>query len=240
MSYSLNIDQYQNEPCIQASRKEQLIEVSVFLFLIIPSMALSFFAIEEGTLNFVTTAIFTILRDLALVCMILFFLWHNSESILQIGFTFKNVWKEIVIGMVLFVPIFLCAGLLERVLLEVGFSTSPTIPPPSLHVKGIAESLLASVLVAVVAIAEEAIFRGYLILRFNSIIKNMAAAVFLSAVIFSFGHGYEGTAGVITVFAMGLAYALIYVWRKSLVAPIVTHFIQDFIGILILPYLGSN
>jgi membrane protease YdiL (CAAX protease family) len=57
-------------------------------------------------------------------------------------------------------------------------------------------------------------------------------------VIFSLGHGYEGTAGVITVGMMGIVFAPVYMWRKSLVAPIVMHFLQDFIGIVLLPLLG--
>jgi membrane protease YdiL (CAAX protease family) len=81
-------------------------------------------------------------------------------------------------------------------------------------------------------------FRGYLILRFKGITASPVAAVLLSAVIFSLGHGYEGTAGVITVGAMGVA--LVYMWRKSLVAPIVMHFLQDFIGIVLLSLLGTK
>jgi hypothetical protein len=47
-------------------------------------------------------------------------------------------------------------------------------------------------------------------------------------------------AGVVTVGAMGLVFALVYMWRKSLVAPIVMHFLQDFIGIVLLPLFGRG
>jgi uncharacterized protein len=63
-------------------------------------------------------------------------------------------------------------------------------------------------------------------------------AAFISAVIFSLGHGYEGTSGVITVGTMGLTFAVIYLWRQSLVAPMVMHFLQDFTGIVLAPWLG--
>jgi membrane protease YdiL (CAAX protease family) len=65
-------------------------------------------------------------------------------------------------------------------------------------------------------------------------------AVVLSAVIFSLGHGYEGLAGVVTVGVMGLVFALIYLWRRSLVTPIVMHFLQDFISVVLLPLLGGK
>ena len=54
----------------RSDKKARLYETSVFLFLILPSMALSFFAVKQGALNFVLIAWATILRDAALVCMV--------------------------------------------------------------------------------------------------------------------------------------------------------------------------
>jgi membrane protease YdiL (CAAX protease family) len=224
---------------VQSSWNKRLVEVSVFLFLIVPSMALSFFAVKQGSLNFVLVAIATILRDLALVSLILFFLWRNGEPINWIGWTFKNSWKEIGLGIGLYIPFFITAGFLERALQVTGLSV-PSTPLPFMAAKGMGELWLAIGLVAVVAMAEETIFRGYLILRLKAITASPAAAALLSAAIFSLGHGYEGSAGVVTVGVMGLVFALIYMWRKSLVAPIVMHFLQDFIGIVLLPWVGKG
>jgi membrane protease YdiL (CAAX protease family) len=235
MTTSINTNQGRGA---QFSLTEQLLEVSVFLFLIVPSMALSFFAIKQGNLNFVLTAVAIILRDLALVSLTLFFLWRNGEPVKLVGWTFKNVWKDVILGLGLFVPFFFGAGLLDSALRAAGFSAPLTPQPSFLTASGTAEILLAFVLVVVVAVAEETIFRGYLILRFKAITASRAATVLLSAVIFSLGHGYEGTAGVITVGMMGIVFALVYLWRKSLVAPIVMHFLQDFIGVVLLPLLG--
>ncbi len=230
----------QKESSVQSSWNEQFIEVSVFLFLIVPSMVFSFFAVRQGSLSFVLVAFATILRDLALVSLILFFIWRNSEPIDWIGWTFKNVWKEIALGVGLFIPLFFTSGLLESALLAVGFS-SPSTPLPSLSATGgMAESLLGFILVIIVAIAEETIFRGYLILRLKAITAGPATAVLLSAVIFSLGHGFEGSAGVVTVGFMGLVFALVYMWRKSLIAPVVMHFFQDFIGIVLVPLLSMK
>lgn len=116
----------------------------------------------------------------------------------------------------------------------------PSTPTPSfLTILDTAQILLATVLVVVVAITEETIFRGYLMLRFKGITSSTAVAVILSAFIFSLGHGYEGSAGVVTVGAMGAVFALIYVWRKSLVAPMTMHFVQDFVSIVVVALLGG-
>jgi membrane protease YdiL (CAAX protease family) len=79
-----------------------------------------------------------------------------------------------------------------------------------------------------------------LILRFKSLTNSAALAAILSAVVFSIGHGYEGSAGVITVGTLGLVFALVYLWRGSLIAPMVMHFLQDFISIVLISLLGKG
>lgn len=220
-----------------SSRRMQLAEMLVFLFLIAPSLAFSFLAAGIGAATFVLTAIATILRDLALVCLILYFLRRNGEPVARIGWTLRNWWQEASIGLFLFVPMFYGAALIESALSHIGFST-PQKPLPSLVPgRSIKELALAVFLVVVVAITEETMFRGYLILRLNGTTRSLVAAIILSAVIFSFGHGYEGSAGVVTVGFMGLVFAVIYAWRRSLIAPMVMHFLQDFIVIVLIPIL---
>jgi hypothetical protein len=65
------------------------------------------------------------------------------------------------------------------------------------------EILPQEALVVVVALAEEIIFRGYVILRFRTVTGSLPATSLISAAIFSLGHGYEGPAGVITVGILG-------------------------------------
>jgi membrane protease YdiL (CAAX protease family) len=219
---------------------EQLIEVSVFLFLIVPSMVLSFFAIKQGSLSFVLVAIATILRDLALVSLIVFFVWRNGEPVNSVGWTSRNARKEIALGIGLYIPFFFAAGLFESALRVAGLSVPSTPLPSFMAARGLVEFLLAAILVVIVAMAEETIFRGYLILRLRAITASPAAAVLVSSVVFSLGHGYEGSAGVVTVGIMGLIFALVYMWRQSLVAPMVMHFLQDFIGIVLLPLFGKG
>jgi membrane protease YdiL (CAAX protease family) len=220
------------------TRKEQCVELLVFLFLIVPSMVLSFFAVKQGSLGFVLVAVATICRDLGLVSLILFFMWRNGEPVAGLGWSFEHGRQEFFLGGALFVPFTFCAGLLERSLLAGGFS-APSTPLPALTpARDMTELVLAVVLVVIVAVAEETIFRGYLMLRVQGVTASPAAAVVMSAVVFSLGHGYEGSAGVVTVGVMGAVFALVYLWRKSLVAPMVMHFLQDFIGIVLLPLLG--
>jgi membrane protease YdiL (CAAX protease family) len=45
---------------------------------------------------------------------------------------------------------------------------------------------------------------------------------------------------MVTVGFMGLVFALVYVWRKSLVAPVAMHFMQDFLAVVVVPLLGLS
>ncbi len=229
--------QYEAGAFEQLWRKGQMLEVSVFLFFIVPSMALSLFAVRQGQLGFVLAASAILLRDLALVCLILFFLWRNGESRDRIGWNLKNTWREIALGIVLFIPFFATVNYVDLALRKAGL-TEPATPLPSfLTARDLPQILLALLLVIVVAVSEETIFRGYLLLRFGATMGSMGMAVISSSLIFSIGHGYEGSAGLVTVGVMGIALALVYLWRRSLVAPMVIHFLQDFIGIVLIPLL---
>jgi membrane protease YdiL (CAAX protease family) len=222
---------------VNSERRKHLFEVLVFLFLIVPSMALSFLVVKQGDMSFVVTAVSSILRDLSLVCLILYFLWCNGEKLTEIGWKVSGTAVEVLIGAILFVPVFFLTALVERTLQKIGFSVPATPLPSALAANGAGEFLLAGALVVIVAVSEETIFRGYLINRLQRVTKHWLPAAVLSSVIFSLGHGYEGAAGVITVGALGLSFALVYRWRGNLIAPMTMHFLQDFLGIVLLPLL---
>jgi uncharacterized protein len=222
----------------RAGRRGQMIELGVFLFLIVPSMTLSFLVTQQqDQLGFALTSVATILRDLALVALILFFLWRAGESPRALGWTTHHLGREVAIGVALFVPIFFGARMLESLLMSLGLSGAST-PSSLVPPRGLADLLLGLVLVVVVAISEETIFRGYLLLRLRPLLRSTVLALLLASVIFSLGHGYEGSAGAVTVGSIGLAWGAVYLWRRSLVAPATMHFLLDAIAILVVPLLG--
>lgn len=215
-------------------RRQQALEVLVFLFLVVPSMALSFLSVQPDGLSFQVVAVANILRDLSLLSLVLYFVWRNGERLVAIGWNFAGMGREALVGLWLFVPVYLVTALFGGLLREAGLS-APEELPTFLMPKGAGEYLLALVFLAVVAVSEETIFRGYLLLRFRALTGNLAVTVMLSALIFSLGHGYQGAAGVVTVALLGVIFALVYLWRGSLVAPVVMHFLQNFIGIVLAP-----
>ena len=216
----------------QPNRKIQLIEVAVFLSLILPSLVLSFLTAKQTDLRFLEVAIGSILNNLALLSLVLYFMWRNREPVERIGWNLDHLPQEVAWGLILFVPAVFGGNLLKDLLQQAGFS-APSRMPSFLVMSGPFMVIVGFIIVTVVAVVEETIFRGYLMLRLTAVTGRTSAAVLLSSLVFSLGHGYEGTAGTISVFVLGVIFALIYLWRKSLAAPVVMHFLIDFTSIVL-------
>ncbi len=216
-------------------RKKEFFELAVFLLLIIPSMMLSFLPLGKERFGFTVMAVSIILRDISLTCLVFFFLWRDGEPLSRLGWKSGRLLEEIALGAILFLPVLYAEPLLEKVFQWFGLSPAMSRLPRFLTPKSLPEIFLACILTAVAAVAEETIFRGYLMLRLNGLMGSVISAVLISSAIFSLGHGYEGAAGAGTVGVLGIILALTYVWRKSLVAPAVLHFLIDFFPLVLLP-----
>ncbi len=216
------------------SRKAQLAEVSVFVLLILPPLVLGIFVSTSEALGFAAAAGATMAQDISLVALIGYFLWRNGEGAKQVGWVRSGVATELVLGALLAIPMILGANLLDVLLGKLGLP-GPRVAPTFLQPQGTANFVLAIALVVVVAIAEETLFRGYLLLRLGAVTRSAPWAVVLSSVLFGFGHGYEGVRGMLTVGAVGLFLAVVYLWRKSIIAPVVMHFLLDFFAIVLVP-----
>ncbi|MEJ2687870.1 MAG: type II CAAX endopeptidase family protein [Gammaproteobacteria bacterium] len=221
------------------SRRQQLIELCVFLLLIVPAMFLSLAAVRPEQLNFPLVALSSSMTDLAMVALVLYFIWSNREGFASIGWTKRNLGRELAIGGALFVPFFIGVGLVARMFEAAGLS-APAGPPGFLLPHGPYQMAGAFGFLVVVAVSEETIFRGYLLKRFWAVTGNRTAAIVLSSLVFAIGHGYEGSAGVATVGLMGVVFCVIYLWRGSLVAAIALHFLQDLVSLMLPALAGSH
>jgi uncharacterized protein len=219
------------------SRRGHLGELLAFLFLIGPAIIIVFLLLRPAEITFVSIAVHTILVNLALLGAVVALVRRRGEPVAVLGLGTAGFWRELQWGLLLFIPFLLGAALIETIARGAGLEGIDG-PPAFLIPVGAGEILLALVFLTVVAVSEETVFRGYLIHRLRLVSGSAAFAVVFSSAVFAVGHGYQGAAGLATVGVMGVALALIYLWRQSLIAPIVIHFLQNFVGILIAPLLA--
>ena len=237
----VNEDRLRNDDVAASpSRGIQARELGAFLLLLVPSLLLSRLSSPQLQPSFAFFALATILSNTALLALVLFFLWRNGEPYGRIGWRRSDVPREAAVGIALVIPFVLFQAVLALILSAFGLlDDGPRTAPFALPAGG-PELAFGVVLVAIIAVGEETVFRGYLLLRLRSLTGSTAVAVALSSLIFALGHGYQGTAGTIAVGAIGVLLAVIYLWRGSIVAPVVLHFVQNFTGVVLAPLLGGR
>lgn len=93
------------------------------------------------------------------------------------------------------------------------------------------------VLVASASIAEEIVYRGFLVgylaRVFGGATAGNAAAILLPALVFAVAHGYQGRRAVVKIALLAAALGAIAAWTRSLWVPIAVHFAIDLTGALL-------
>ena len=140
----------------------------------------------------------------------------------DIGLTRRNWVREGLLGVLIGVALFVFAAVLFTALESILPASIPAgvMPRWGALVYGFA-------LLTAFAPIEEVIWRGYAITLLRERV-GVTGAVLVSAVGFGAMHWWGGLNLVVASTAVGLIYAGLFLWRRSLVALIVAHFISDF------------
>ena len=218
------------------SKKSKLREVIFFLVITFISLVFPalFYSLESS--SFIILALTTILRNLGLSFLVFWFLKVRGEPFSKIGWTKYNLKKYFILGVALFPLFYFSVGVVLKGFTRLGLSHLEEVPT-SLMPHGAWQIFWGGLLVLVVAFAEEIIFRGYLLVRIEEITESTSMGVLLSTVLFSLGHVYEGSAGMVTVAYIGLIFCRLFLWQKSLTTVIVLHFFTNFVPVVVTPIL---
>jgi uncharacterized protein len=221
------------------SRRRYLFEVSIFLLFIVPPSIIFCFVPRGQNPSVPLFAFSTIFRDLALTSLVVFCLWRNGEPLARIGWKSSGLKREAALGVCLFFPVLVIIWLVFKAFQSIGLTPMRQLPH-FFAAKSPWEIIVLCLLVTVSAVAEETLFRGYLILRFYEITAHLGPSVIISTAVFALCHAYEGLVSAATVGILGLIFAIIYVWRKSLIAPTVIHFLVNFILVVLMPLIKAR
>jgi len=175
----------------------------------------------------------SVFHNVAMMALALYFLRRNGEALSTIGLNPANRYREIVRGLVLFFPILIFMGLLAQLLRFAGLPITPNPMQTVIAELGRFEIIGMIGLMVIIAIAEEIVFRGYLIQRLQLISGSSQTAVILSSVLFALGHGYQGPIALVVIFVLGMILGGIFVLTRSLIAPMTIHFLNNSLAIII-------
>lgn len=85
-------------------------------------------------------------------------------------------------------------------------------------------------LAATVALCEEFVYRGFLLVVLDSLDAGRAAAAVGSSAFFALAHAYQGRRGMVTTFVVGLIFAAARLTTGSLLPPAIAHFTADLLA----------
>jgi membrane protease YdiL (CAAX protease family) len=174
----------------------------------------------------VTTQIYipTILIQLLVFLLIFLIVLKEKENLSSIGLKGFN-FSNLIIGVIfwLLISSFLMA-------LSLILQLNKLVTPPEVSYllpRTQAQKILWVIMASSASLSEESAFRGFILTRLNFYLKSWWLTILVASLSFSLGHLYQGLIGMIFAGIYGVAFSLLFLWRKSLTPCITAHFLQD-------------
>lgn len=137
----------------------------------------------------------------------------------------RGLLRETGLGLLLVPLAVLLAGLLllslQRYLPQL--HNVKTNPLEALATGGAADAALFATVAVVAGGVREELQRAFLLQRFERHLGGIWVGVVVTSAAFGFGHGMQGWDAAITTGALGAFWAIVYLRRRSSVAPIISH-----------------
>jgi membrane protease YdiL (CAAX protease family) len=193
---------------------------------------------DQFSLSFVVTR--SLADTLLLIGLMVVLTRAHGESVKELWLGRRPAVREALLGLALVPWIFL---------LVVGLLIGLRTLAPALHnvetnpmeqlASGGALNAAAFGLVAIFAggVREE-LQRAFLLRRFEQHLGGVRVGVVVLSVAFGLGHAVQGWDAAVTTGALGALWAVVYLWRRSTVAPIVSHAGFNSLEVLRIAILG--
>ena len=190
--------------------------------------------------NRIQSALLTLASILLALGLIRLVLWLRRSNWREFGLKKPQSWlKTILLALGGLISIYFVVIILMPI---VSWLTGQPVDRSSFDVlRGNVPALIFGLVVVwtLAAFGEELIFRGYLMNTIKHVFRNKNRGWFLAcmvnAILFGFGHTYQGITGVILLSVVGLLYALFYLGSgRNLWVPILMHGLYDTSAFLVI------
>lgn len=164
----------------------------------------------------------------ALTCMLLVSLGRRRLS--SIGITARRFFIDVGLGLAAWVAAYLALlfAVLALIMLHPGLLDERPAAQRAIEESFPRLKLWEILLLCVgVAVYEEIVFRGFLLTRLLAIVRRWWLAVPIGTLAFGLMHFRQGGLAVAVVCFLGAVMSMLFVWRRSLVAPITMHVIHN-------------
>ena len=166
----------------------------------------------------------SLLDTVFVVGLVFFFLRAHRESASEVLLGQRRVWRELVVGLALLPLIFL----LVVVILASIFMFAPelhNVPRNPLEdmLQSRQDAMIFAVVVMIAGGVREEVQRGFILHRFAQYLGGAVVGVVIFSAVFGLGHIDQGIDAAIATGVLGAAWGVLYLARRSIVAPMVSH-----------------
>lgn len=234
-------------PTRQASRALSLLEVllcSGFPTQILIGgllVALGARATTDGSLPFGFVVALSLLDTLAIVVLVALFLRLRGESpgrvLLGAGPRWPEAWRGIAYLPVVFGLVILLGTLVRA--LAPWLHNVPQNPLQAMLTSPTRVAIFAVVVVLAGGVREE-VQRAFVLHRFDQDLGGARVGLVVFSVAFGLGHLTQGFDAALITGALGFLWGVVYLARRSMVAPAVSHSLFNLIEIALYQYASKN
>jgi CAAX protease family protein len=179
---------------------------------------------EAGQLSLPFIVTLSVADTVVLVGLMVALTVTHGERVSELWLGSRNVRWEAVIGVLLIPVVFFLVVALLSVLMAVApwLHNVPTNPLEQMAGTAGGAALLAVVAILAGGVREE-LQRAFLLRRFERHLGGATVGVVVLSIAFGLGHNVQGWDAVIATGLLGAFWAVLYLRRRSTVAPLVSH-----------------
>ena len=179
----------------------------------------------NGSLSLPYVLTLSLADTLLLIVLMVTLLHAHGEDATTLWMGHKSVRREALVGVALIPAVFLFVVVLLNALrlLFPGLHNVPTNPLEALAGNSAEDAALFGLLAIIAGGVREELQRAFILHRFEQHLGGGAVGVIVWNTAFGLGHYVQGWDAVITTGVLGAVWGLVFLDRRSSVAPVVSH-----------------
>ncbi|HEY8535561.1 MAG TPA: CPBP family intramembrane glutamic endopeptidase [Vicinamibacterales bacterium] len=191
---------------------------------------------EGGRLNIIWVFTLSLADTVLLLGLMLLILRYEGESARDLFLGRRRAATEIPLGIVTVIPLLvLTTGLILLVRRLAPWLHNVPVNPFAQLLQSPLEAWLFAIVALIGGGVREEFQRAFLISRFERHLGGATTGLIVTSAAFGVGHVVQGLDAGIATAVLGLAWGAMYLWRRSVLAPVTSH--AGFNGQEILRYL---
>ena len=183
-----------------------------------------FSPLAGGRLSFAYIASLLLLDATLLIALIFWLLRRSGERPREVFLGARSVGPEIMLGVGLTAVVFALAVVVLSAA-RVFFTSLHNVEENPLQdlIQTPAQALILAIVATISGGLREEIQRAFIIHRFEQHLGGAHVGLILYSLVFGIGHSLQGWDAVLTTALLGAFWGWIYITRRSIVAPMVSH-----------------